>query len=117
MFSVLLSLAGVACMHESHVHETPQAPPVQIDREGYAMDQAINCLPEGCINSGPGCDVSSVPGQCSFPKARAVEFCANHPQCVAINCNTTRNDCQARDSAKRDPWVGMKSMVIKHELR
>lgn len=75
-------------------------------------DQAINCPKDGCIASGPGCDTTSVAGQCSFPRARAVQLCADHPQCVALNCNSERNDCQARATRGFTAWVGMTSIVL-----
>jgi hypothetical protein len=37
-----------------------------------------------------------VPGQCSFPRATAVDLCRAWPACVAVNCNNGRGDCQAR---------------------
>ncbi|MBX3158794.1 MAG: hypothetical protein KF773_22695 [Deltaproteobacteria bacterium] len=75
-------------------------------------DQAINCAKSGCIADGPGCDTKAVPGQCSFPRATAVELCFKHPQCIAVNCNSARGDCQARDTRKRDPWAGMDSIIL-----
>jgi hypothetical protein len=75
-------------------------------------DMAINCSKGGCIASGPGCDLHAVPGQCSFPRARAIELCFDHPQCVAVNCNQGRKDCQARSHRTLEPWVGMTSIVL-----
>lgn len=42
-----------------------------------------------------GCD-TSVEGQCSFPKDTAVQMCADWDECVGVQCNPERNDCQAR---------------------
>ncbi|HEY4242177.1 MAG TPA: hypothetical protein VGM88_20300 [Kofleriaceae bacterium] len=75
-------------------------------------DQAINCRKSGCITSGPGCDTAAVPGQCSFPRDRAIDLCFNHPQCVAVNCNSARKDCQARDTRELTPWVGMNGIIL-----
>lgn len=75
-------------------------------------DKAINCDKGGCIASGPGCDLKAVPGQCSFPRAQAIELCFNHPQCVAVNCNSVRKDCQARSRRTLEPWKGMTSIVL-----
>jgi len=42
-----------------------------------------------------GCD-TSVEGQCSFPRDTAVQLCAAWDECVGIQCNPERSDCQAR---------------------
>ena len=46
--------------------------------------------------TGFGCDVKSVQGQCSFPRASAVDLCRAWPACVGVQCNPDRADCQAR---------------------
>ncbi|TXH21687.1 MAG: hypothetical protein E6Q99_09685 [Elusimicrobia bacterium] len=79
---------------------------------GPFQDQAAGCGPGGCIASGPGCDTSAVPGQCSFPRAQAVDLCSKHPQCIAVVCNQSRADCQARDTLERAPWRGMNSTLL-----
>ena len=78
-----------------------------------AVDKAINCRDSGCLANGPGCNTTAVPGQCSYPKDRAVELCRQNAQCVALNCNTARSDCQARSNRKRTPWKGMNSIVVR----
>lgn len=72
---------------------------------GFAelLGLAVDCPAAGCLQ-GPGtahgCDNSSVPGQCSFPRASAVALCAAWPACFALSCNTGgRADCQARADA------------------
>jgi hypothetical protein len=74
---------------------------------------AVNCepAPAGCISSGPNCDMQAVPGQCSFPRARATELCGLHPECFAVTCNSARDDCQARRTSRLDPWQGFTSYV------
>jgi hypothetical protein len=84
-----------------------------LDAEGYSPDWAIHCRADGCISSGPGCDTTAVRGQCSFPRERAVELCKGHPQCVAVTCNLSRADCQARDVVTRAYMRGMKSKVVR----
>lgn len=80
---------------------------------GAYSGMAVNCHPIlGCINSGPGCNTTSVPGQCSFPKASAVDLCKQHPLCQAVNCNSTRNDCQARRWKALSPWPVMNAHII-----
>ena len=75
-------------------------------------NQAIECGSGGCLNTGPGC-LSSVSGQCSFPIEQAQELCGAHPQCVAITCNTNRDDCQARKNSTLSGWAGYTSYVSK----
>ncbi|HLH90273.1 MAG TPA: dickkopf-related protein [Xanthobacteraceae bacterium] len=77
----------------------------------HYADLAVNCPPSGCLRTGPHCDTQAVPNQCSFARDDALELCAGVPGCVAVNCNTGRKDCQARDSARLDPWKGMESYI------
>ena len=58
----------------------------------------VNCG-ASCLTGWPTCDISSVPGQCSFPRASAVALCAAWPSCGALTCNGARADCQARADA------------------
>lgn len=50
-----------------------------------------------CLTGWATCDNSSVPGQCTWPAASAVEECASWPACQGVTCNSGRSDCQARD--------------------
>jgi hypothetical protein len=74
-------------------------------------DLAVNCGPNGCLSAGPGCDTQAVGGQCSLPKGEATALCATLPGCVAVNCNSSRNDCQARNTTRLEPWKGMDSYI------
>ena len=59
----------------------------------------VGCAPPlTCLTGWPSCDNTSVPGQCTFPRATAVADCAAWPACKAVNCADTRSDCQARGS-------------------
>ena len=64
-----------------------------------------------CLTGWPTCDNSSVPGQCTFPRASAVDLCAAWPACVAVNCNNARSDCQARDTLDYIHGGGFTSFV------
>jgi hypothetical protein len=58
---------------------------------------AVDCSPAfGCLQGWHACDNSSVPGQCSFPRATAVDLCRAWPACAGVQCNPGRSDCQAR---------------------
>ena len=73
------------------------------------MGGRIICGGEGrppCqIKEGPACNTTSVPGQCSFPKATAHANCAAHGKCEALNCVVDRADCQARTAEEAKAWV------------
>ena len=58
----------------------------------------VNCAGE-CLrgNAALGC-LSTVAGQCSFPRSKAVGLCDAWSSCHALNCNRFRDDCQARGS-------------------
>jgi len=47
----------------------------------------------GCLEPAP------VPGQCSFPRNRAVHLCSKWARCMVVNCGSDRLDCQARGSS------------------
>jgi beta-glucosidase len=67
----------------------------QTTSDGFT--QLVNVeLADAVIEGGPGCDASSVPGQCTFPKASARSLCAAWPACAGVTCNDGRSDCQAR---------------------
>ena len=59
---------------------------------------AVNCDGETCLTGHVSCNNASVPGQCSFPRDSAVALCAAWPACLAVTCNPSRDDCQARGS-------------------
>jgi hypothetical protein len=50
-----------------------------------------------CLTGWITCDNTSVPGQCTWPAASAVEECAAWPSCEGVTCNSARIDCQARN--------------------
>ena len=49
-----------------------------------------------CLTGWPTCDNSSVPGQCSWPRAAAQANCQAWAACQGVNCADGRADCQAR---------------------
>ena len=55
----------------------------------------VACL-GACLVGAPSCDSTSVPGQCSWPRATAAAQCGAWAACAAVNCNHGRSDCQAR---------------------
>jgi hypothetical protein len=59
---------------------------------GPNADQCLQAVP----GTAHGCDNSSVPGQCSFPRAQAVALCGAWAECAGVQCNPARSDCQAR---------------------
>ena len=62
----------------------------------------VGCAPPlTCLTGYFRCDNASVPGQCSFPRATAVEDCAGWPACRAVTCAGGRGDCQARGSLQQ----------------
>ena len=72
----------------------------------------VGCAsPLTCLTGWPSCDNSSVPGQCTFPRATAVSECAAWPACVAVNCADSRGDCQARSSLSQLSPGGFTSFV------
>jgi hypothetical protein len=88
----------------------PSAPPGQFQQ---LNGTEVPCDPTaGCLTGAPSCDTTSVPGQCSFPRATAVQLCAAWPACAAVNCNDARPDCQARGSTGGvQPTAGFTSFV------
>ena len=49
-----------------------------------------------CLTGFISCDNTTVEGQCSWPRAKAVQECAKWPLCLGVQCNPSRDDCQAR---------------------
>ena len=58
----------------------------------------LPCAAAGCLTGYPSCG-SSVAGQCSWPRDTAVAECAKWALCAGVQCNPSRDDCQARDAA------------------
>lgn len=69
----------------------------EIHCQGANADQCLQASP----GTAHGCDNATVVGQCSFPRARAVELCRAWPACAGVQCNTDRDDCQARAAPLR----------------
>ena len=67
-------------------------PNTQILCQGPNADQCLQASP----GTAHGCNNATVGGQCSFPRAQAVELCRAWPACAGVQCNTARDDCQAR---------------------
>lgn len=67
--------------------------------------------PTPCLTGYYKCDNASVPGQCTFPAATAVEDCAGWPACKAVTCNHGRADCQARGSTTQLYSAGFTSYI------
>lgn len=56
----------------------------------------LQSVPEkGCVTPPP------VPGQCSFPRENATILCESWRRCAALNCNSFRQDCQARSRSHK----------------
>jgi hypothetical protein len=66
---------------------------VQLNNTGLGCDAPLTCLTGFYL-----CDNSSVPGQCTFPRENATQFCGLWDECVGVTCNDGRSDCQARSS-------------------
>ncbi|MDH5502282.1 MAG: hypothetical protein OEY72_14385, partial [Gammaproteobacteria bacterium] len=77
----------------------------------------INCLPSGCLDSGPDCDTEAVPGQCSFPKNDAARLCEAHGTCLAVTCSDQRNDCQARRATTTESHDDFTSYLLSEDAR
>ena len=72
----------------------------------------VGCSPPlTCLTGYYLCDNSTVPGQCTFPRASAVAACAGWPACKAVTCNGGRADCQARGSLEQLYSAGFTSFV------
>ena len=67
----------------------------------------------GCLVGHPACDNSSVPQQCSLPRATAVATCAAWPACMGVTCSASRTDCQARGSITQLPGAPLYSSFVK----
>ena len=77
--------------------------PVSVIRDQLAClpDKQAGCRGK-CITGGRahGCiDPPPVPGQCSFPRARAAHLCGLWQKCAAVNCHKSNLHCQARGHA------------------
>ncbi len=84
---------------------------VGLNRYSQHEDYGIDCSADGCIASGPGCDLATVQGQCSFPREDAMKLCDAHKECKAIVCNSALAVCQARKVTDLMAWGGIKSYI------
>ena len=87
-------------------------PPADPGPDGFVQVDmtAVGCGAT-CLTGWPTCDNSTVPGQCTFPRATAAALCAAWPDCAALNCNNGREDCQARASIDNMQYGNVTSLV------
>jgi hypothetical protein len=67
--------------------------------EGPLHSMQLPCDASGCLTGFPSCG-GAVDGQCSWPRDSAVSQCALWPECLGVQCNPDRADCQARGSVE-----------------
>ena len=75
----------------------PQLPPGQFNFSTLTGQEWGCSSASSCLTGWHTCDNTSVPGQCTWPSATAVEMCAQWPACAGVTCNSGRSDCQARN--------------------
>lgn len=84
--SAMLIMLAAASLQTDYIHCLPAQ---KADCSGMCLTGRRH---HGCIEPPP------VPGQCSFPRKDAVALCSRWQRCAAVNCATSRQDCQARGS-------------------
>jgi hypothetical protein len=83
-------------LHVTALFTTPAMAPNNASSNFTTYDSMqFACPDSGCLTGWPTCQ-NTVQGQCSWPVATAIQECAAWPECVGLDCNGGRTDCQAR---------------------